>query len=303
MEFCIDLILIFYSFSFLGWCIEVILKYRQFGRFINRGFLMGPWLPIYGAGAGLVTLAVSGLAPVESGIGTTFAISFFVCGFIEYMTSFVMEKRFHARWWDYSQRPMNLHGRVWIGNLLLFGIGGVAVIHLANPFLYGLFHRISLPAREIIAAVLSLLFLTDYIISHFVLKLVKIGVESSEADNTEAIGRDVRMLLKDRSVFHQRFADAYPEVIYRTDRVLARMEQLHLETERLRVEAEHQLQAGKEQLKKNLEPTGSIKTGLIEKQAQLIELLYDDHTAAPQVRALMREIESEQARLEKRIIR
>ena len=318
MDFTINLILVFFVFSFVGWCIEVTLKYRQFGRFINRGFLIGPWLPIYGCGAALITLTVAGLTPVERGIGTTFAISLIVCGLIEYLASYFMEKKFHARWWDYSQKPMNLNGRVWIGNLILFGIGGVAIIHIVNPFLYGLFDSLSLVSREIIAGCLSVIFLADYSVSHFVLKLVKIGVESSEADNTEAISKDVKLLLSDRSIFYRRFANAYPDVIYRTEKVKARMEEIRLETEKFRIEAEKRLdelnqqyeknkaewdasiRAGKEQLRETLEPTGFIKSSLIEKQNQLISLLYDESTATAPAKTLMSEIEHERLRLEKR---
>lgn len=318
MDFTINLILVFFVFSFVGWCIEVTLKYRQFGRFINRGFLIGPWLPIYGCGAALITLTVAGLTPVEKGIGTTFAISLIVCGLIEYLASYFMEKKFHARWWDYSQKPMNLNGRVWIGNLILFGIGGVAIIHIVNPFLYGLFDSLSLVSREIIAGCLSVIFLADYSVSHFVLKLVKIGVESSEADNTEAISKDVKLLLSDRSIFYRRFANAYPDVIYRTEKVKARMEEIRLETEKFRLEAEKRLdelnqqyeknkaewdasiRAGKEQLRETLEPTGFIKSNLIEKQNQLISLLYDESTATAPAKTLMSEIEHERLRLEKR---
>lgn len=318
MDFAINLILVFFVFSFVGWCIEVTLKYRQFGRFINRGFLIGPWLPIYGCGAALITLTVAGLTPVERGIGTTFAISLIVCGLIEYLASYFMEKKFHARWWDYSQKPMNLHGRVWIGNLILFGIGGVAIIHIVNPILYGLFDSLSLVSREIIAGCLSVIFLADYSVSHFVLKLVKIGVESSDADNTEAISKDVKLLLSDRSIFYRRFANAYPDVIYRTEKVKARMEEIRLETEKFRLEAEKRLdelnqqyeknkaewdasiRAGKEQLRETLEPTGFIKSNLIEKQNQLISLLYDESTATAPAKTLMSEIEHERLRLEKR---
>ncbi len=313
MEFFIDLLLVFFTFSCVGWVIEVTLKYRQFGRFINRGFLIGPWLPIYGAGAGLITLTVAGLTPVERGVGTTFAISLIVCGLVEYLASYFMEKRFHARWWDYSQKPMNLNGRVWIGNLILFGLGGVAIIHIVNPLLYGCFESISLFVRTIIAGCLSAVMLADYITSHFVLKLVKIGVESSEADNTEAISKDVRLLLSDRSIFYRRFADAYPDVIYRTEKVKARMEEIRVETERIRTELNEQyeksraeldasIKAGKEQLRENLEPTMFIKNTLIDKQNQLIEMLYDETTAPVTAKALMDEIEHERSRLERRVL-
>ena len=64
-ESLINLILLFFAYAFLGWCIEVTLKYFQFHRFINRGFLTGPWLPIYGSGAALITVVIKGLAPLE----------------------------------------------------------------------------------------------------------------------------------------------------------------------------------------------------------------------------------------------
>ena len=187
---------------------EVTFKYFQFHRFINRGFLTGPWLPIYGSGAVLITVSVQGLSPLESSVGTTFIVSFVLCGLIEYMTSYVLEKRFHARWWDYSRKPMNLHWRVWIGNLILFGLGGVLIVELFNPLLLRLSGHMSPGLREAMAITLSVVFVADYVMSHFVLKLVKTSVESSEADNTEAISKEVRLLLNDRTVFHRRFAEA-----------------------------------------------------------------------------------------------
>ena len=300
MEYCIDLVLLFFAYSVLGWCIEVTLKYFQFHRFINRGFLTGPWLPIYGSGAVLITLAVDGLAPLESSVGTTFALSFVLCGTVEYMTSFVLEKRYHARWWDYSQKPMNLHGRVWIGNLILFGLGGVLIAKVLNPVFLGVFGMLTLSGREILSAGLGGLFLADCVMSHFVLKLVKTGVESSEADNTEEISREVRLLLHDRSVFHRRFADAYPEVIYRTERIAARMEAVRAETERLRREAEARVGEVKEQLVYELEPIAAVKNGVIRRQEELIDRLYDESRADEETRAMKQEIDKELARLQKR---
>ncbi len=300
MEYCIDLVLLFFAYALLGWCIEVTLKYFQFHRFINRGFLTGPWLPIYGSGAVLITLAVDGLAPLESSVGTTFALSFVLCGTVEYLTSFVMEKRFHARWWDYSQKPMNLHGRVWIGNLILFGLGGVLITKVLNPVFLGVFGMLTLSGREILSAGLGGLFLADCVMSHFVLKLVKTGVESSEADSTEEISREVRLLLHDRSVFHRRFADAYPEVIYKTERIAARMEAVRAETERLRREAEARVGEVKEQLAYELEPIASVKNGVIRRQEELIDRLYDEKCADEETRAMKRELDKELTRLQKR---
>ena len=299
-EKLINLILLFFAYAFLGWCIEVTLKYFQFHRFINRGFLTGPWLPIYGSGAALITVVIKGLSPLEFSVGTTFAVSFLLCGFLEYMTSYVLEKRFHARWWDYSQKPMNLHGRVWIGNLILFGLGGVLIVDLINPLLLRLFGHMTPAVREILVLSLLAVFIADYVMSHFVLKLVKTGVESSEADDTEAISKEVRLLLSDRSVFYRRFAEAYPEVIYKTERITARMEAIRAETERLRQEAEERVAQMRQEVAENLEPTGSIKNSIIEKQSAMIDLLYREEDASPEIRELKQEIEAKNAVLQKR---
>ena len=300
MEYAVDLILLFFAYSLLGWCIEVTLKYFQFHRFINRGFFTGPILPIYGSGAALITLIVGELSRFESGYGTTFALSFLICGTLEYLTSWFMEKRFHARWWDYSQKPMNLHGRVWIGNLVLFGLGGVAIIHVLNPLLARALAAFSLPAREILAGVLLAVFAADYVLTHFVMKLVKIGVESSEADSTEEISREVYLLLSDRSVFHKRFADADPEVIYRTERINARLAEVKAETERLRREAEQHLAERREAVADRLEPATLIKSGIISRQDALIDMLYDEETASEEMKALKADITREKERLEER---
>ena len=300
METLLDLVLLFFVFSFAGWCIEVTLKYRQYHRFINRGFLAGPWLPIYGSGAVLITLAMRFVSRWDDGYGATFAVSFFLCGALEYGASWVMEKRFHARWWDYSQKPMNLHGRVWIGNLILFGLGGVLIFKILDPLLLPQFARLRLPVKEVIAGCLTAVFLADFIVSHFVLKLVKQSVEHSEADNTEAIGREVRLLLHDRSVFYRRFADAYPEVIYRTERVAQRMERVRAETERLRREAEQRVAEMGGQIASTLEPTALIKNDLIEKQDALIRAIYDEASATDEQRDLKREIERRAEKLSER---
>jgi uncharacterized membrane protein len=296
MEYLVDLVLLFFFYSFVGWCIEVTLKYFQYHRFINRGFLTGPCLPIYGSGCALITAAIDGLVLVsryESSYGSVFAVSFVLCGILEYLVSYFLEKRFHARWWDYSQKPMNLHGRIWIGNLMLFGLGGVIVVKIVNPLMYRLLTSIPIKARYITAIVLLMVLLADYIVSHFVLKLVKDSVEKSEADNTEAIGREVRRMLGDRSLFARRFANAYPEVIYRTEKVKARMEAIKAETERLKKEVQ-------QQLSERFEPTSQIKNSVISRQDSLISRLYDPESADAETRALKEEIDRDMERLKNR---
>ncbi len=296
MEYFINLLLLFYFYSFAGWCIEVTLKFFQYHRFINRGFLTGPCLPIYGSGCALITAAVDALSMLsryESSYGSVFAVSFILCGTLEYFVSWFMEKRFHARWWDYSRKPMNLNGRIWIGNLVLFGLGGVLVVKIANPLLLPLLTGLGLDIRIWTGAGLSVVFLADYITSHFVLKLVKNSVEKSEADNTEAIGREVRRMLSDRNLFARRFAEAYPDVVYRTEKIKARMDAIKAETERLRHEAESRLS-------NVLEPTGQIKNSVIRNQNSLIERLYNESSADDEARRIKAEIDRDVERLRSR---
>ena len=307
MENVVDLVLLFFIYSFLGWCMEVVLKYIQYRRFINRGFFTGPWLPIYGSGAALITLAIGGVSRFDASYGTTFVISFALCGTLEYLASYFMEKRFHARWWDYSSKPMNLNGRVWIGNLILFGLAGVLVVNVANPVLYGLLDRVRPVVRRAAAGGLSAVFAADYVVSHLVMKLVKAGVEDSQADSTEQISREIRLLLSDRSIFYRRFADAYPEVIYRTERISRRMEQVRAETERLRREAERRIdavnqriEAGREQLAASLETSTSIRNSIIQSQQALIDLLYDESAATVEMKRLRGDIQRNTARLKDR---
>ncbi len=302
MEYWLTIALQFFLFSFLGWCMEVVLKYRQYHRFINRGFLTGPVCPIYGTGVILITVVIGNLTRVESGPVMTFALSLVICGVVEYLTSFVLEKIFHARWWDYSQKPMNLHGRVWIGNLLLFGLAGVAIIHMVNPVLFHIFGLVSLQTRKVITIILLAVFVSDFVVSFFVLKLVKDGVDNSEADNTEEISKEVRRMLTNRSYFHKRFADAYPEVVYRTERVQARIAAVKAEAERMQQEAEKLFEERKDKVAASLEPAYMIRTDLIGKQDALIAMLYDERSASDDMKELMAQIERQKARLEKHSI-
>ena len=298
MAYWTNIVLQFFIFGFAGWCMEVILKYRQYHRFINRGFLTGPILPIYGFGVMLITVVVGNLASVESGVVMTFAMSLVICGIVEYLTSFLLEKIFHARWWDYSQKPMNLHGRVWIGNLVLFGLAGVGIIHIVNPFLFPALDRFPVSVRKALATGLLCVLAADFVISYFVLKLVKTGIDTSEADNTEEISREVRQLLTNKSYFYSRFADAYPEVVYRTDRVQARIAAIKAEAERLQHEAERRIEAQKDRVAEKLEPASLIRADLIKKQDTLIAMLYDEADSNDDMRKLKAEIDRQKHRLE-----
>lgn len=279
-----NLIFIFFAFSVLGWIIEVTLKYLQYGRFINRGFLIGPYCPIYGSGAVVVTVVSDIFSKYDSSFGTSFFISFFLCGILEYITSFILEKRFHARWWDYSQKPMNLHGRVWIGNLLLFGFGGMLIYKVFDPYIINFMSYFTYSSIKVISLVIVIVMSSDYVLSHFIIKLLKEGVENSQADDSEVIAKEVRFLLENKSILHKRIIDAYPEITFRTEKVKQRLEKIKRDTERLReltndkiFEISDFLEETEEDIAKNLITTRNLQKSIIEIQDEIIkELLKDD---------------------------
>lgn len=210
---------IFFVFSVAGWCMEVTLKYIQYHRFINRGFLVGPYCPIYGWGAVAVTILVGGVMARKGTVGETFLAGMFVCGALEYFTSWYMEKVFHARWWDYSQKPMNLHGRIWIGNLLLFGAASVVIVKLIVPGMLRWLGRMAPLAVEIMALVIVVIMAADYTVSHVLMNVVKREIDAQAGDSTEEISQKVRELLKTRGIFLRRIQSAYPTAQARSKRL------------------------------------------------------------------------------------
>ena len=138
----------FLIYSFLGWCTEVIYAAVAEGRIVNRGFLNGPVCPIYGFGI----LAVFGT--VNTGLsryGTSSLyknlLLIFLCGMalttmIELFGGWALDKLFHARWWDYSDKPLNFHGYICLQFSLLWGIGIVLVVEVVHPLIAATFDRV-----------------------------------------------------------------------------------------------------------------------------------------------------------------
>ncbi|MGI5949238.1 putative ABC transporter permease [Peptoniphilus sp.] len=301
------LVLIFFIYSILGWITEVILKYFQYNRFINRGFLIGPYCPIYGTGAVAVTVLSNLLKDYDSSYGTVFLISFFACGLIEYIVGYVLEKRFHARWWDYSYKPMNIHGRVWIGNLILFGIGGVFIVKIFNPHILSYIDTISISAMKAISITIIIVMASDYIVSHFIIALLKEGVESSKQDKSEEIAKEVRFLLENKSVFHKRIIDAYPELVFRTERVKERIEKIKEESEYIREMANKKIEEisdimeeRHETLSKNLVTTRNLQKSIIEIQDEIIKNLTVDGNLNEENKELFDKLEEKKKILEQR---
>ena len=243
-------ILLFFFSSFLGWLMEVVCKLIQFRRFINRGFLLGPYCPIYGFGAVLVTLMLSRYADAPL---TVFILAMVVCGVLEYLTSYLMEKLFHARWWDYSQKKFNLNGRVCADTLIPFGLLGLAMVYFIKPLLFGWFGHLSGGWLHGLSWGLVALFVADVILSVGVLSKIRGTAENVKGDSTEAITKSVREALASKSWISRRPLHAFPEARVYNQELRARLKaraKEHREAARARKEAfRAELEAAEKRIK------------------------------------------------------
>ncbi len=127
----------FVIYSVMGWIYESIFCTIYSKKWENRGFLFGPLCPIYGAGGvGITAIAefFDKVLKIDFRWWQIFIISFFGSIILEYCTSWVLEKLFHAYWWDYSDLPLNINGRVCLIYSCGFGVAGILVIEVIAPF-------------------------------------------------------------------------------------------------------------------------------------------------------------------------
>ena len=200
--------LYFIIYSFIGWSIEVIDKFFEFKRFINRGFLIGPICPVYGYGV-LAILLVTGNNTSDP--LAVFLKSILICSVLEYFTSYFMEKLFKARWWDYSKTKYNINGRVCLDTMLPFGIIACIVVYLINPFIMSILNSLSPKVINISSIVIAAIFIADIITSFNIVNNFKKTIKKvSLEDRTDDIHIYLRDILSKRSLFHRRLLKAFP---------------------------------------------------------------------------------------------
>ena len=179
-----ELAALFFIYSFLGWCCEVIFATVKTGKFVNRGFLNGPVCPIYGTGAAAVLLC---LTPLEKWFPLVFLAAALLCSAIEFLTGFILEKFFRRKWWDYSDRKFNLMGYICPEMGLLWGIACLLVVYAIQPAVAALLAKIPLRAGYILLGICAAAFVTDLVFT--VLQITKLGRHIKEL---EKINRALR---------------------------------------------------------------------------------------------------------------
>lgn len=190
----------------MGWSIEVVNSLISEKKFVNRGFMLGPYCPIYGYSAIIMVLY---LDQYRDNVLTVFLLAVVVCSVVEYLVSYAMEKLFNARWWDYSNKKFNINGRVCLTNAFLFGILGVILVYFINPFLYKLISKMNTKVLMIISIILLVLFVIDFITSMGVTCKLKNSMKRIKKDSTEEMNKKVKEVIESK-ILNRRIFKAFP---------------------------------------------------------------------------------------------
>ena len=131
---------------------------------------------------------------------------------LEYFTSYLMEKIFKARWWDYSEKKYNLNGRICLDTLIPFGILGVIVIMFVNPLLFSFLNWIPNVVRIVLGIIIFVIFMIDIVFSITVIFSLRGTIKNVALDNTEEITDLVKKVIRERSIIHRRLVKAFPNL-------------------------------------------------------------------------------------------
>jgi len=209
-SFCL-FVLIFFGYSFIGYMVEILsISRRTHTINFSRGYLIGPYLPIFGMGGIFIT---SLLNHYRNDIIVLFIMSLTICCLLEYFTSLIMEKIFKLRWWDYSDRLLNINGRICLENGIMFGIGGVILVRYFHPAFIALLTSFSPRFTCVLGTVLFVIMFSDLVLSTYTILQLKIDLNIyTDKDSTMRIRRDVLESIRKYRFFHNRLYKAFPNI-------------------------------------------------------------------------------------------
>lgn len=202
-----NLFLLFFIYSFLGYIVESISVSLIEKKVVwNRGFLVGPYIPIFGTGAMTMILT---LQKYKDDIIALFIMSMVVCLTIEYLCSLIAEKIFKLRWWNYSDKLFNINGRICLQNGILFGIGGVLIVKYVNTWIENLILLLPNSLMVTLSIILTIIFVSDTILSvHTVIKFNS-SFKRYSADNTQEVKKKILEELQHNFLLN-RLVKAFP---------------------------------------------------------------------------------------------
>lgn len=189
------LFILFIIYSVIGYIYEiVVLLVVEKKIIIKRGFMFGPYIPIYGLGMFIMAFLLNGLS---NNILLLFIASLISAGTLEYLTSYIMEKIYGYRWWDYTYSKYNINGRVTLEILFMFGIDGILVVKLINPFFINIINNLSNSFINVCFATLFIVFIIDFCVSAVISFKIKEKVNIiASKDSTQIIKDETRNYIK-----------------------------------------------------------------------------------------------------------
>lgn len=226
MKFLI-IYLLFWLFSFFGWIMEEFVFLICDKKIVNRGFLIGPYCPIYGFGGTVMFF----LLPYKNEPITCFILALVICTIIEYFASFLMEKLFKVRWWDYSNNAFNINGRVCLHNAVAFGLLGLIFTSYVIPWLLSIFERVNVNILIILSLIVFVITTIDIIISFNVMNNIKKSIkknikELENRDATDDIKEMIKNVIMSNSKLAKRIVKSYEYFTYQKDEILEKFDNL-----------------------------------------------------------------------------
>ena len=226
------LLFLFFVFCLIGWVWESIYESIRNKKLLNRGFLNGPYIPIYGCGGMLIFLTMQRFQAPFLSMKTLAAYFIGAIGLtiIEYLTSYILEKILKARWWDYSEYPLNINGRICLIASVFWGLVTLFGIDILNPFLLNLYEKIPADVSLVYVSVMCTLFILDIFVTidsiidlknrmQLLLTMEKdkvLDVFSGGADFIKAQGKRISKI---GNPFTKRIIDSFPNLKFNSEKV------------------------------------------------------------------------------------
>lgn len=183
----------FMIYGFLGWVYESGLVSLQHKTWVNRGFMNGPVIPLYGAAATLIYITLS---PVADNLILIFLGGMVTASILEFITSYVMEKLFHAKWWDYSHMKFNIQGRISLSVSLFWGLLSVIMVRILQPGMNAILERLPRRESEAVGYVILVLFIADLAVT--VVGTVKLDKVLAEM---QKIREDIKEYIESKRIY------------------------------------------------------------------------------------------------------
>lgn len=202
----VTLLWLFVVYAFLGWCLEVVYATVHTGKFVNRGFLNGPYCPIYGVGM-IIVLTI--LEPIKVNLPVFFVGAVVLTTLLELTTGFVLERIFNQKWWDYADEPYNLGGYVCLGQSLVWGVAAIFVVYILQPFIGDFIKLMSGNLGVALLIFILVAFIADVAVTVIVLSKVKYynRVLDEIGDKIKALSNSVGKNISDGAISAMKLGD------------------------------------------------------------------------------------------------